>query len=311
MMASWFKVTATALNLRSRPVVKPSTRLATLNQGQLVRQLGGSTTPGWIEVEAKVGATVFKGFVSKAHLTPAPAPAPPPVPAALAAVIPAAVHLTPPKGVRTAQIAMASGLKAATGMPLPRKPSDTSAKKVVALHAAIAWLDSPTGGRYAPGAGKTYCNIYAYDYANLAGVYLPRVWWMDKALLAIARGETPEVAYGETVREMNANSLYDWLAHWGDDYGWRRLTTPDEAQAAANAGEAVLICAKRKDLSRSGHITAVAPEPGAPVGMTATRVGGKVTRPLLSQAGSVNFRYRANSFYLGDQFQAFGFWAHA
>jgi len=307
-MASWFQVTATGLNLRSQPVVKPSTRLATLNQGQLVRQVGDSTVPGWIEVEAQLGATLFRGFVSAQHLAAAQAPsAPPPAPAS---VVPPAVHLIPPRGVRTAKTAMASALAPVAGMPAVRKPSDSAAKKIAALHAAIAWLDSPTGGRWAPGAGKTYCNIYAYDYANLAGVYLPRVWWMDKALMAIAKGETPSASYGETVREMNANSLFDWLAHWSDDYGWRRLTTPDEAQAAANVGEAVIICAKRKDLARSGHITAVAPEPGAPGGLSAVREGGKVTKPLLSQAGETNFQYRAGNFYRGDQFQAFGFWAH-
>lgn len=307
-MADWFKVTATALNLRSQPLVKPSTRLATLNQGQAVKQTGGSTVPGWIEVEAQVGATLFRGFVNAEYLAAAPAPvAPPPAPAA---VVPPAVHLTPPGGVRTAKTAMASALKPVAGMPAARRPSDSGARKVAALHAAIAWLDSPTGGRWAPGGGKTYCNIYAYDYANLAGVYLPRVWWMDRALIAIAGGHVPPVAYGETVREMNANALYDWLAHWGDDYGWRRLGTPDEAQAAANAGDAVIICAKRRDLARSGHITAVAPEPGAPSGLEAIRAGGKVTRPLLSQAGLTNFRYRADNFYLGNQFQAFGFWAH-
>ncbi|MCA1790123.1 MAG: hypothetical protein LC667_09780, partial [Thioalkalivibrio sp.] len=260
-----------------------------------------------IVVETQLGNTLFCGHVNASYLRPAEGP---PAPPFVVTNQPPVVHLSPPKAVRGNKVAMAHPLRE-DGMPAPRDPDASAQKKIASLHKNIAWLDSPRSQRYVPKASATYCNIYAYDYAWLAGVYIPRVWWTGRALTEIAAGQVPPVRYGVSVNELNANSLYNWLAEWGDDYGWRRFASPDDAQSAANVGQAVIVCAKRKDLQRSGHITAVVPEPGAPDGVSAVRTGGVVTKPLLSQAGSVNFRYKADKFYLGNQFQAFGFWGHA
>lgn len=303
----WHKVTAPTLNLRSKPIVQPSTRLASLQQGQIVEEVGPSSAAGWIVVEATLGASVFRGHVNAKYLTPAQGSASAPV---AIAHVPPAVHLQPAKGVRANKSAMAFPLSE-PAMPPFRRPGAATPARIAALHTNIAWLSSPSSRRYSPEGGATYCNIYAYDYAYLAGVYLPRVWWMGKALTQIANGTIPPVSYGVTVSELNANSLYNWLSEWSDEYGWKRLGSPDAAQAAANSGEAVLVCARRKDLQKSGHIAAVVPEPAAPGGVSAVRTVGVVTSPLLSQAGSRNFSYEPNRFYLGNQFQAFGFWAHS
>ena len=71
--------------------------------------------------------------------------------------------------------------------------------------------------------GPTWCNIYATDYCYLAGLYLPRVWWTAKALAAIVQGNTPPVAYDQTVRETRADDLYQWLLDSGAQFGWRRV----------------------------------------------------------------------------------------
>ena len=71
-----------------------------------------------------------------------------------------------------------------------------------------------------------------------------------------------------------------------------------------------MIVARRKDEGRSGHIVAVVPE-------TATESAkrdatGKVTMPLQSQAGSVNFRYGRSmpDWWSDAKFAEFAFWMH-
>lgn len=303
----WYSVTATALNLRSRPVVQPSTRIAVLPQGQLVLEVGPSTEPGWVEVQTTLGGTTFRGHVHGDWLAEAAAPAEPDATVSVRHR-PPPVHLAPAKGERASEAARAFPLGEAS-MPAPRDPASPVSTKIASLHANVAWLAAPVSARYRPGGGATYCNIYAHDYATLAGAYLPRVWWMDRALGEIATGgAAPAALYGRTVRELNANALYDWLAEWGGAYGWQRLASADDAQRAANVGQAVVACAQRRDLSRSGHIAAVVPEADAPGGAKAVRSRGVVTKPLLCQAGSRNFDYEANGFFTGAQFRAFGFW---
>lgn len=52
----------------------------------------------------------------------------------------------------------------------------------------LRYLNVQISPRYLPVPGTTYCNIYDHDYAHLAGAYVPRVWWMRKALMMIAQG---------------------------------------------------------------------------------------------------------------------------
>ena len=62
-------------------------------------------------------------------------------------------------------------------------------------YAIVETLNVTASARYQPGSGKTYCNIYAYDFVTAMGGYLPRVWWMDKTWSKIQAGAeivTPE-----------------------------------------------------------------------------------------------------------------------
>ena len=122
-------------------------------------------------------------------------------------------------------------------------------------HAAIiSKLKVLNNKRYKAEEGLTYCNIAAHDFATLYGVYIPRVWWTDKAI----KEKDWRVIYGQTVRELNANALLGWMKEYGHLFGWARSTITD-AQAHVNAGGFSVIIAARKDRSRSGHITVIVP----------------------------------------------------
>jgi hypothetical protein len=118
------------------------------------------------------------------------------------------------------------------------------------------------------------------------------------------------VVYARTVTELNANSLHDWLERYGPEFGWHSEIDLTLLQEAANAGEVCLIVGKRRDLNRSGHLVAVAPEHDA---FQAQRgVDGKVIRPVESQAGTRNFRFAVNqdAWWRDSKFQSFAFWRH-
>jgi hypothetical protein len=177
--------------------------------------------------------------------------------------------------------------------------------------AIVRYLAVETSPRYRRTTKSTYCNIYACDYCYLSGVYLPRVWWTAVALDRLAQGDQVPVRYGETVAELNANSLYEWLKDWGPRFGWQQVETEEQVQRAVNEGAVGVICAQRKLLAASGHIAVVVPEQ-APAHM-AERENGLVRLPLQSQAGAHNFCYSCglSKWWAGAQFRAFGFFVHA
>lgn len=176
--------------------------------------------------------------------------------------------------------------------------------------AIVRFLDVEKSARYKPADGKTYCNIYAYDFCFLSGVYLPRVWWLKDAIKSLNEGNAVAVKYAVTVGELNANALYDWLSEFGASFGWKKVATLDDLQKAANAGSVAVICAARKDPKRSGHITVVVPEDVPP--LLAQRSEGAVSLPLQSQAGVRNFCFSCGTgkWWEGLQFRASGFWMH-
>jgi hypothetical protein len=192
----------------------------------------------------------------------------------------------------------------------PGRKGTIPVERVNELVAIVNYLDSENRQhkRYQPGGGSTFCNIYAHDYCYLADTFLPRVWWTDAALTRIQRGEPVKVRYSNTVRELNANALHDWLEDYGAVFGWQRVTDVDPLQRAANDGEICLIVAKRKDLNRSGHVVVVVPEHEE---LLAARTSqGEILRPLESQAGTKNFRFvvKHNRWWQNDQFSSYGFW---
>jgi hypothetical protein len=291
------------LFLRSAPVVKDSTKVAVLPLGHLVRKQAESPTPNWWQVSTTIQGTEVEGFVNGAFLVPDTAFSPPTGSRTISAV-----HLTTSSSVTRS--------KAANAFPLnePNQPTrngnGSAASKSKDLTAIVDWLDVEDRRkvRYAPASNKTFCNIYAHDYCYLAGVYLPRVWWTPSALTRLKDGQQVTPSYGSTVREMNANALFEWFTEHGPLFGWNRTFDLTQMQSAANEGQVVVISAQNKVPNRSGHICVVVPENGS---HEATRSGTAVTRPLQSQAGRTNRKYMTHQWWTGATFRDWGFWINA
>lgn len=307
------RVKVAELNLRSRPRVAAKTRLGSLHEGTEVVRLADAEDPSWWQIRTLLSERLVEGFVASKFLE---------------AVSGRAVRGAAPRAMREFAFEVPSvhlrenrrevdrrrdGLRA---FPLgeagkPRRSGTRPATRARQLGEIIDYLDSENRDhrRYRPKRGTTFCNIYAYDYCYLAGVFLPRVWWSDLALHRIRSGGQVRAVYGETVRELNANMLHDWLPDHGADFGWRRELGLDELQAAANNGEVCVIVAQRRDLNRSGHIAMVVPEQEG--SRAARSAAGEVLRPLESQAGRTNHRRVAKSsaWWARDAFR-FSFWRH-
>jgi hypothetical protein len=303
MSQSKFRVSEKAslgLNLRSEPVVKDSNKKAVLPMGQVVTKIAESATPGWWEVSTTLDGAIGTGFVNSKFLVPdAEFAAPPPVSSITA------VHLSTTNKITRNGTGRAFPLNE-TGQPT-RNSSGTPEEKAKQLTAIVKWLDVENKARYGPTSSVTYCNIYAYDYCYLAGVYLPRVWWREDAIAKLRAGKPVEPIYAKTVDEINANSLVTWFSNYGSTFGWRRTLDLTELQNAANDGQAVIICAQHKVPNHHGHICAVVPEIST---QKAVRSGATVTKPLQSQAGGTNRKYFASTWWLTNH-KNFGFWINA
>lgn len=301
-----FVVVALHLNLRTEADPTKRNVIATLPQGTLVEKVGGSGLAGWIEVETTVAGNRIRGFLNSAHLGPAGTSFP--MAHSVGGALPAADLGSKPSEKRSV-----TGTRAySIGEPgKPGKPSSHPAGKVAGILRIIDWLDVGKSShlRWQGGGGKTYCNIYVYDVCDTAGVYIPRVWWKSRAITDLLAGKTVVAKYGETVDEMRANYIFNWLVEYGDDFGWERVFDVDALQTQANAGRIGMICAQRADMEKPGHIQIIAPEHGD---QAAKRVGGKVTQPLQSNAGATNFTYGflGSTWWQGAQFKQHGFWVH-
>lgn len=290
-----FRVETDGLNLRSEPSARRrSSILAVLPRGHAVRKVG-EAAEGWWSVTTDLGGRSARGFVASRFLSTASESEDPP---SHQGRVPQ-VHMPGGKGRRN--------LEGARAYPLGEAPPRDGRSDAAWLRRVVDYLSVQTSARYQPRQGTTFCNIYAYDFCYLAGSYLPRVWWSDRAISDLASGGRVPVSYGATVHELNANALYEWLLDWGADFGWVRTVSLSDLQEAANSGRVSVICARRKDRNRSGHIAAVVPETRA---FKASRRDAGVVSPVQSQAGASNHEYWVSekAWWTGAQFDSFGFW---
>ncbi|MEA2939863.1 MAG: hypothetical protein QOD09_392 [Bradyrhizobium sp.] len=306
------------LRVRSEPKISsPPTAnvVAQLPDGHPVRAVTGTQVKNFLEIETSLVGAHIRGFASADFLVPAPGLAEIPI-VQPAAAAPASgiveVFMPRPPGLVTKRTAIA-GAHSLNEPNMPARKGTTPEELRASLGDVIDYLatDKPAHKRYQPRDGLTFCNIYAHDYCFLAGVYLPRVWWTPGAIERLSHGETVEPLIDNTIMEMRANDLFRWLRDFGPRFGWRQTGTLTKLQQEASQGAIGLIVARRKQDGKSGHIVAVVPETETD---TAVRnADGEVTRPLQSQAGSVNFR-RGNgtlNWWKGDQFAESAFWLHA
>lgn len=291
-----FKVTAHGLFLRKEPKQEKGNERAVLPEGCAVEVLDRSGK--WCRVTGTLDGVAFEGWVSGKHLAPAEG-----------VTFATASRLTPVHWREGNPNSTRAGAASASPLGEPGMPRNTPAS-AARLNNVIGWLDVEHSRRYCPGGGLTYCNIYAYDIAYASSVYLPRVWWTDKAIAALEAGEQVAAQYDATIREMNANAIHNWLRDYGPRFGWKRSLSLTELQECANRGGIATICARRKDLARSGHIVIIAPETDQ---IKAPRdANGRVTMPVQSQSGAVNFSRRvpASAWWVDARFSSFVLFVH-
>lgn len=301
-------VTASSLRLRKGASLTDIV-VVNLPNGHLVTVLDNSNAEWW-KLSTVLNGTPYEGYSASRYLKPQPIAM---TPATQNSTAVPAVHYPTNSSSNRQSVNVRHAPLSETDLPRRNiSPGNSASAKTAGLYSIIDYLNVEKSPRYLPANNSTYCNIYAYDFLYCAQAYLPRVWWTAKTLMQFAKDPAyqPNPAYGKNVTELTANALYDWLDEWGDDFGWQRSYDLDAFQTTINASGGVgVICAKRKDRSRSGHITCVIPESG---GVAAVRNNGQVTIPLQSQAGVKNKKTFASDWYvrLADQFSEVGFWYH-
>ncbi|MCX7228199.1 MAG: hypothetical protein NTW15_04175 [Burkholderiales bacterium] len=306
------------LRLRATPELTTPVQanvLAHLPAGQVVRPTGRKSRGRFIEVSTSLHGAAFRGYVAKKFLSTGNPKATlsrdTAVGVPLASGVPA-VYAPRLPGSITKRSAFANALS----LNEPKQPTragSTPDELRASIKLILDWLDpgDSSHARYWPRDSLTFCNVYAHDYCFLANVYLPRVWWKPKALMAIARGEKVEPLLGTTIEEQRANQLFSWLDEFGVEFGWRRASNLTELQTEVNQGAVGVVVARRAESARPGHVSVVVAETDE---WRAKRdQSGAVTHVLQSQAGSKNFKYGtvARNWWLGAQFADFAFWLHA
>ncbi|MEG0861004.1 MAG: hypothetical protein RSD81_20765 [Pseudomonas sp.] len=306
------------LRVRSEPSISDPAQanvIGHLPDGHPVRAVTRRAQGGFREIETSLSGALLHGFVSQKFLVPASdASSIPVITPAVSQPSSAIVAVSMPrKPGRVTKRVDTAGAHSLNESGQPTRQGATPDALCAELGAIIKWLavDNAAHKRYQPHSGLTFCNIYCHDYCHLAGVYLPRVWWASRAVIALANGKPVEPLIGDTIFEMRANDLFRWLRDFGPDFGWRQTGTLSKLQQVADQGGIGLIVARRKEEGRSGHIVMVVPE--TPEFSASRNSAGEVTAPLQSQAGATNFRYgtgRAN-WWKGEQFAESAFWVHA
>ncbi|MEP4980287.1 hypothetical protein [Ascidiaceihabitans sp.] len=302
----------TSLRLRMSPKIsQPLTKnvVAELPCGWPVRSFGESAVDGFEHIEVEMGGTVFHGYAASQYLKDGKTPV---VVPKVAGGAMSPVEMPRKAGTVTTRMQNANA-HSLNEAKMPGRTGSTPDTLRDDLAGIVNYLNpaQDTHVRYQPRAGLTFCNIYAHDFCALAGAYLPRVWWTADALAAMQAGHSVAPRYGNTIREMRANDLFRWLVSYGQDFGWRRVSTPTDVQHSANLGAVALIIARRKDDGRSGHVSMVVPEGAG--GLARRLSDGSVSAPLQSQAGSTNFNYSAGrtDWWKATKFADSALWVHA
>ncbi|MBX7218609.1 MAG: hypothetical protein K1Y36_01570 [Blastocatellia bacterium] len=306
------------LRLRREPIIDEQNPngnvIARLPDGHLVQAVTGEASNGFLEVETSLRGAHLRGFaavrllkLTAERIISVDTPGLAPLHRAIAPVM-----MPRKEGIITTRNKPAGPLSLnEPGQPGRKGATPDELRQELA--AIIDWLavDDLTHRRYQPGNNHTFCNIYAHDYCHLAGVYLPRVWWTQAALVALAQGKSVVPLLGKTIEEQRANDLYRWLRDFGLQFGWRQTGTLSKLQLEVNQGAIGILVARRRNDGRSGHIVAVVPETQSH--QARRNATGEVVAPLQSQAGAKNFRYGTGrpNWWLDVEFAEHAWWLHS
>lgn len=174
---------------------------------------------------------------------------------------------------------------------LPYRDETNSDTKKASLLNLVELLNVEQSLRYQRTPEDTYCNVYTYDFCYFSNVYIPTVWWTPESLEKLKNGETVIPIFEDTVERIYSSAIHDWLGEWGPYFGWQACSSPEEIQNLVNENGGIgIICAKRREVGKSGHILPVIPETEI---HKAYRENGVVKYPLQSQAGKINYNYFA------------------
>ncbi len=295
-----YSVTASSLNLRSTPSKIDNLNIIAKIPFQNIVELINKTTTDWWQIQ--IIESNIKGFVFSRYLVP---------------FVDDQIKISGIKEVNFQPDSKASlnskqmMFKPIGDSSIPFRDLTSIESKIDSIKQIINKLNVASSIRYQKTEKNTFCNIYAYDFCYFCKTYLPRIWWNENSLKKILSGEALDIIYEKTVSELNANALHDWLLNWGDDFGWERIFSVNDFQNKVNTNGGVgIICAKRKDTKKSGHIVAVVPENNI---NKAFRQNGEVIYPLQSQAGSLNYNYFSEikkDWWNGNQFKSYVFFYH-
>jgi hypothetical protein len=287
--------------LRSQPVVDEFSKIVLLPHGQLITKLADTNNPDWWQVATTFHGHNLQGFCKHSLMVEDSSFHAPP---SANSVI--EVHLERSSPVTRNE----KGLEAykLNENPHPtRNPGGTSQQKEADIGQIITWLAVSHNKRYERTATETFCNIYAYDFACLAGAFVPRVWWTPPAITKLIAGQTVTPKYGVTVDEITANQIALWFRDYSQIFGWRQTTSLTELQQAANNGSVCIINARR--VVGHGHICAIVPETSAHQAEW-DAAHQQVVKPLTSQAGGHNFEYKPYVWWTDGTYRDLGFWIH-
>ena len=293
------KISASWLNLQSSPdASSDSNIMVSLANGELVQVLDSSRADGWWKVSVNFRRSLIEGYLWSKFLSDCSSARGETANAVVE------VHLAP-----TARLGRPADAHPLGEPNAPRREGATPEARCGDLARIISFLDVAHSRRYVPTKTATFCNIYAYDYCYLAGVYLRRVWWVPRAIQELSEHQDVTVELGKTVDEMRANELESWFDQFGLQFGWQHTLDANDLQIAANEGSVAVIVAKNISECRPGHIVVVAPQTAQ---HKAQRSNGSVTVPLQSQAGQYNFPYGGSGkwWIIKNRFRAFGLWSN-
>lgn len=292
-MLNKYYVNCLSLNLRKDPAVKRNNIITVLHQNQKVEIIQDYPN-NWAQVKILKLSGYYVGCVNKKYLSPQKQSVP-----EFTNFKP--VHLITKKPIlRNYNWGRAYPLSQEEIIPLEKHVVED-------YYILINHLDVEKSARYKSTKKTTYCNVYAYDFAFLLGVYIPRVWWLESAINKIKENKPIEVIYGKTVREMSANRLFDWFRNYSLFYGWHQERDLTKFQLLVNKGNPGIICAKHKNPKRSGHITFCLPEYYED---KAIYKNGVIIKPLQSQAGARNKEVFADNWFTWKRFSDYGFWVN-
>lgn len=187
----------------------------------------------------------------------------------------------------------------------PRRVATTPVERAAQLVRIVDWLAVERSARYAADDGEPSGRAYAADVCQLADAYLPRVWWTGGALARLAAGQRVDPLLGETVTVLTTDRLAEWLAEFGQWFGWRRVDDAASLQQAANDGRVGVICARGAG-GAAGRVTVVVPESAACAAVTDAT--GLV--PVQSGVGWAGWRCVAERWWQSGAYRDAGFWMH-